>query len=410
MDLFEYRLSQGKDYAPLAEKLRPNSLSDVVGHHKLLAQDGFLSKLVRQKALPSLLLWGPPGTGKTTIGRLLAKSCGYQFAPLSATSAGVAAVRETLTSARRRLAEADQRTVVFIDEIHRFSKSQQDALLPGVEDGTIILVGATTENPGFEVNQALLSRLRVLRMEALTSEDMDELISRGTASLGLTIADVASSELKTHAAGDGRSLLFALEIAGALCREAEESEISKAKVLDAIVSPLARYDKAGEDHFALASALIKSMRGSDPHAACYYLARMLEGGEKPMFIARRLVIFASEDIGNADPQALVVAASAAQATHLVGMPEATYPLTQAAIYLSRAPKSNQALKAYAASKALVLEHGPLPVPAKLRNASNSLDKQRGMGRGYQYPHDFEGTYQVEDLLPEAIAGTNIVES
>jgi putative ATPase len=319
----------------------------------------------------------------------------------------VARVREAVAAARRTLVEREIRTVLFLDEIHRFNKSQQDALLPHVEDGTVILVGATTENPSFEVNAALLSRTRVVRLEPLDDAALREILSRALTSergLGRDDADLtaeAADVLLAGAAGDARRLLNGLEVASDL---AGEGAIGREHVEEALQQKTLLYDKAGDEHYGVVSAFIKSMRGSDPDAAVYWMTRMLEAGEDPLFILRRIVIFASEDVGNADPAALSVATAALDAFRFVGLPEGVLPMTQAVVYLACAPKSNTALTTYASVRKAVRERGALPVPARLRNATSQTAKQMGHGVGYRYPHDFEGHYVPEDYLPAELAG------
>jgi putative ATPase len=320
--------------------------------------------------------------------------------------AGVKDLREAVAQAEARLGELRQRTVLFLDEIHRFNKAQQDALLPHVEAGTVTLIGATTENPSFEVNAALLSRCKVVRLEALTDGDLRTLVdraiadeSRGLGRRALTIAPEVRDLIAREASGDARRALFTLEVAAEL---AAGGVITSAIVEEALQKKTLLYDKGGDEHYNVISAFIKSMRGSDPDAAVYWMTRMLEAGEDPIFVVRRMVIFASEDIGNADPRALSVAISALEAVRLVGLPEGTLPMTQAAVYLACAPKSNAVLTTYAAARKAVTEEGALPVPLQIRNAPTGLMKQMGYGAGYKYPHDFEGHYVAADYLPEAL--------
>jgi putative ATPase len=358
-----------------------------------------------------MILWGPPGTGKTTLARILATQTGAAFETLSAVTSGVREIREVVDAARRRRAEEGRGTLLFVDEIHRFNKAQQDALLPHVEAGTCVLVGATTENPSFEVNAALLSRTRVFALRELSIADIAELLHRalGDAERGLGDRAVVADEavlrgLAAAAAGDARRALSDLELAVELLPEGEHA-LTPERIASAIGRRALRYDKAGEEHYNVVSAFIKSMRASDPDAAVYWLVRMLEAGEDVMFVARRVVIFASEDVGNADPQALAVATAAASATHLVGMPEAVLPLAQATMYLALAPKSNSALTAYAAARKDVQQHGTLAVPMAVRNAVTAMMKAHGYGSGYRYPHDFEGGVDAQhgSYLPDAIA-------
>jgi putative ATPase len=363
-----------------------------------------LERLARSGRLPSLILWGPPGSGKTTLARIMAEATGARFVGLSAVTSGVADLRRVVAEAST-LRSRGRRTVLFIDEIHRFNKAQQDAVLPHVENGTVTLIGATTENPSFEVISALLSRSRVFRLEALEEDDLREVIRRGLAELGVEIEDDALAGLLQVARGDARIALNTLETAAALVG----SPITLEAVQQALQRPHLLYDRAGDQHYDLISALIKSVRGSDPDAAVYWLVRMLEAGEDPMFVARRLVILASEDIGLADPTALPLAVAAQQAAHFVGMPEALYALSEATIYLARAPKSNSALRAYSAAREAVRKHGNLPVPLHLRNAPTRLMRQMGYGRGYRYAHDDEGGRVEQQHLPDRLLGQRFYE-
>ena len=412
MDLFEASARRRGLGEPLAERMRPTTIEEVVGQAHLVGPGKILSHIHPGGGLPSLILWGPPGTGKTTLARLLAERARCRLIAMSAVSSGVAAVREAVATARRDLVEREVRTVLFLDEIHRFSKSQQDALLPHVEAGTVILVGATTENPSFEVNAALLSRTRVLRLEPLDEAALQVILERGLTSergLGRPARDLepeAAEALLGAVAGDARRLLGGLEVAAQL---AGDGPITAAHVEEALQQKTLLYDKAGDEHYGVVSAFIKSMRGSDPDAAAYWMTRMLEAGEDPLFILRRMVIFASEDVGNADPAALGVAVSALEAFRFVGLPEGVLPMTQAAVYLACAPKSNTALTTYAAARKAVREHGALPVPAKLRNPSSGLGRAMGHGQGYRYPHNFDGHYVPEVYLPDRLAGERFYE-
>jgi putative ATPase len=413
MDLFARAASKDRRGQPLAERMRPATLAEFVGQTQLLGPGKWLRRALERKELASLVLWGPPGTGKTTLGRLLAAEAGAYFVPLSAVNAGVKDLREAVAEAAARRDQHAQRTVLFVDEIHRFNKAQQDALLPHVEAGTVVLVGATTENPSFEVNAALLSRAKVLVLAPLGEADLRTLLDRaltdaerGLGRESLDCPPEVRDLIAREARGDARRALATLEAAAAVptADAAGVRHIDATAVEEALQRRALLYDKAGDEHYGVVSAFIKSMRGTDPDAAVYWMARMLEAGEDPLFILRRIVIFAAEDVGNADPQALQVAISALEAFRLVGLPEGYLPMTQAVLYLATAPKSNTALTTYVAAKADVDAHGALPVPAHLRNATTPLDRQMGFGAAYQYPHDFEGHYVVEDYLPEALRG------
>jgi putative ATPase len=392
--------------APLAERLRPTTLDEFVGQEHLTGQGKLLRQALARGSLPSLIFWGPPGTGKTTLARLLAKSSGAAFVGISAVSAGVKDVREVVAAAEERRKLHGQGTVLFLDEIHRFNRAQQDALLPHVEKGTLTLLGATTENPSFEVNAALLSRTRVVTLRPLEEEELVGLLERAlTAPKGLngtvTADAVALTAIARAAGGDARRALTTLEVAAS-----GGTHIDEARVAEAVQQRTLLYDRAGEEHYNVVSAFIKSLRGSDPDAALYWMARMLEAGEEPRFVLRRMVILASEDIGNADPQALQVAVAALQAFELMGLPEGVLPMTQAATYLALAPKSNAVISDYGRAKEAALDKGALPVPLHLRNAPTPLMKSLGYGAKYQYPHDFEGHVVNEEYLPEALQGAS----
>jgi putative ATPase len=397
--------------APLAERMRPRRLEDFVGQEQVLGPGTLLRRVLDQRGMPpSLILWGPPGSGKTTLGRLLAAETGAVFAPLSAVMAGVREVRAAIDEARKARRRG-KGTVLFIDEIHRFHKGQQDALLAAVEDGTVTLIGATTENPSFEVNSALLSRTRVLVLKPLTEADIVVILrhaltdpERGLGSLHPEIAEDDLEKLAGAANGDARVALTALESAvlGTKADPDNRRRVDRETLAEAVGRARFAYDKGGEEHYNLISALIKSLRNSDVNAALYWLARLVEGGADPLFIARRLCILASEDVGLADPQAMVQAAAAQQITHLIGFPEAIFPLTQATIYLARAPKSNAVKSSYFAAAQDAAATAREPVPLHLRNAVTPLMKAVGYAQGYRYIHDDPAAREEMTCLPEAL--------
>ena len=388
--------------APLAQRLRPRRLEDFVGQRHVVGEGSALALAITEDRIGSSLFYGPPGSGKTTLARIVAETTGSAFEELSAVSATVADVRAVLERARERLGGRGERTTLFLDEIHRFNKAQQDALLPAVESGLVILIGATTENPYFEVNSALLSRCQIYELEPLSRDDLAIVVRRGAAELGVELYDDLVTHVTSRAGGDARTALNTLELA-VLTARAEEAELSERHIDDAARKRPLVYDKDGDAHYDFTSAFIKSIRGSDPDAALYYLTAMLEGGEDARFIARRMIVHASEDVGNADPRALIVAVAAAHAVEHVGLPEARLNLAQAAVYLARAPKSNAVLTALRAAHRDVREHGALRPPKFLRDSHYPGAKKLGHGEGYIYPHDDPAGFEV-DYLPEELKG------
>jgi putative ATPase len=387
---------------PLAARLRPATLDDLVGQRHILGDGSALRLAIEEDRVRSAIFYGPPGSGKTTLARIIALTTGAAFEELSAVSASVADVRGVLTRARERLGANGVRTILFLDEIHRFNKAQQDALLPAVEDGLVTLLGATTENPYFEVNSALLSRTQVYELEPLSDDEVAAIVRRGAAELGAELGDELVELVARRAGGDARSALNILEVAWETART-EGVAVEARHVEDAARKRPLVYDKAGDAHYDFVSAFIKSMRGSDPDAAVYYLAAMLEGGEDARYIARRMIVLASEDIGNADPRALLVAVAAAHAVEHVGLPEARLNLAQAAVYLARAPKSNASYVALREATRDVRERGNLRPPKPLRDASYPGAKKLGHGAGYVYPHDDPAGFDV-DNLPDELKG------
>ncbi|HXH88595.1 MAG TPA: replication-associated recombination protein A [Gaiellaceae bacterium] len=389
-------------HAPLAQRVRPRTLDELVGQRHVLGAGSALRRSIEEDRLRSLILYGPPGVGKTTLARIVAEVTGGAFEELSAVSARVDDVRRVLQAARDRLGGNGQRTILFIDEIHRFNKGQQDALLPSVEEGLVTLIGATTENPYFEVNSALLSRCQVIELEALGEDELLEVVRRGAEAIGAEIPGEVAETIARRAGGDARTALNTVELAWETA-QAEGVPLEERHVDDAARKRPLRYDKGADQHYDFVSAFIKSIRGSDPDAAVYYLASMLEGGEDPRFIVRRMVIFASEDIGNADPRGLQVAVAAAHALEHVGLPEAQLNLAQAAIYLANAPKSKASANAIWEARQEVREGGNLRPPAMLRDAHYSAAKKRGHGVGYVDPHSDPRGSEL-DYLPEELRG------
>lgn len=415
MDLFEHSVEQANAAElPLAARLRPKTLADFVGQEHLVGKGRFLRTALDRDQVPSMIFWGPPGTGKTTLAEIIANTTRSKFVFYSAVMGTVKEIRELVNEAKTRRTYHNQRTILFVDEIHRFNKSQQDAFLPFVERGVITLIGATTENPSFEVNAALLSRCKVLTLNALDPEALSRVITRALndprAGLdAFSFTPEAVLALAESSFGDARRAITALELACQLAAEQGVSEVTPEIVAEAQQRKTLLYDKAGEEHYNVISAFIKSLRGSDPDAAVYWMTRMLESGEDPLFILRRMVIFASEDVGSADPQALAVAVNAMEAFRFIGLPEGVLPMTQAATYLATAPKSNAVIMAYGAALKDVKGQGALPVPLHLRNAPTSLMKTLGYGRDYKYPHNFSGNYVPEAYLPEALANARYYE-
>jgi len=397
--------------------MRPERLEDVVGQTHLLGDGKVLAAAIRGDRVPSLLLWGPPGTGKTTLARIIARETRADFVPFSAVLGGVPELRKIVAEAAERRRVYGKRSILFVDEIHRFNKAQQDALLPHVEKGTVVLIGATTENPSFAVNAALLSRARVFRLEPLTPEDVVHVLSRaladsdrGLGKLALKVEPDALRAIAEGARGDARRALDVLEVAAQHAVSTREGGLDVAAVEEVLAHRTLLYDKAGEEHYNVVSAFIKSMRGSDPDAAIYWMMRMLEAGDDPLFVLRRMIIFASEDIGNADPRALELAVTADAAFRRLGMPEGMFAMAQCCTYLACAPKSNASFRAWTAAQADVRDKGALPVPMKLRNASTAAMKSWGYGEGYRYPHDEEGAVAAgETYLPDELAGRRYYE-
>src|SRR3990170_322774 len=410
MELFG-RTEKGLDPSPLANRMRPRSITEFIGQEHLVAEGKLLDRVLKKGDPPSMILWGPPGTGKTTLARIIAEASKAEFVEFSAVLSGVKEIREVIKIAKDNLRRG-KKTVLFVDEIHRFNKAQQDAFLHSVEDGTITLIGATTENPSFEVNAPLLSRCKVLVLEQLTEDHLKTIMSnalqdgeRGLGNLKVEIQNDAFEFIARLSHGDARVALNTMEAAVMLTKPDQEGKrtVTMEIAQEAMQRKALLYDKGGEEHYNVISAFIKSMRGSDPDAALYWLARMLEAGEDPLFIARRMVIFASEDIGNADPSAVQVAVAVKDAFHFVGMPEGWIPLSQGVAYLACAPKSNASYMAYLEALKDVREKGSLAVPFHIRNAPTSMMKDVGYGKGYKYPHSFGG-YVGQVYMPEELQG------
>ncbi|MBN1829854.1 MAG: replication-associated recombination protein A [Deltaproteobacteria bacterium] len=414
MDLFTYFLEkEGDPLRPLADRMRPERLDDFIGQEKILGKDSLLRRAIEEDRLFSVIFWGPPGSGKTTLARLIAGETKAHFETFSAVLSGVKELRAVVEEAKEQLRLHRRKTILFVDEIHRFNKAQQDAFLPHVESGLITLIGATTENPSFEVIAPLLSRTRVIVLAPYGDEELKLILrraledrERGLGALALSIEEDALEHLVRTADGDARAVLNSLEAAASLIRERDgrSTQISLTVVEEAIQRKSLRYDKDGEEHYNLISALHKSLRGSDPDAALYWLGRMLEAGEDPLYIARRMIRFASEDIGNADPQALAVALAAMQAFHFIGLPEGELALAQAAVYLATAPKSNALYSGFAKVKNSIKTRGTLPVPLHIRNAPTRLMRDLGYGKDYKYAHNYAEAFVPQDYLPDELAG------
>jgi putative ATPase len=410
-DLFDARAKAAKK-SPLADRMRPQNLAEFVGQEHLVGSDKILRGFMERKELVSMIFWGPPGVGKTTLALIVAGTMGAHFVSFSAVLSGVKDIRAVIEEAKQQLKYYGKRTILFVDEIHRFNKAQQDAFLHHVEDGTITLIGATTENPSFEINAPLLSRCKVLVLEQLSADNIKTIISntlsnkeRGLGNLKIAIDDDAFNFIADLSHGEARVALNTLESALMLTKpnKGDKRKVTLKIAQEAMQRKALLYDKGGEEHYNVISAFIKSMRGSDPDAALYWLARMLEAGEDPLFIARRMVIFASEDIGNADPSAVQVAMAVKDAFHFVGMPEGWIPLSQGVTYLASAPKSNASYKAYLSALQDVKEKGALGVPLHIRNAPTPLMKDLGYGKGYKYPHNHGGHIE-QSYLPEELQG------
>jgi putative ATPase len=397
--------------APLAARMRPRNFEEFVGQEHLVGEGTILRRVIEADQLPSLILWGPPGSGKTTLARIVASQTQAHFSPVSAVTAGVGDLRRIVEEAQERRGLYEQRTILFIDEIHRFNKAQQDTILPYVEDGVVTLIGATTENPSFEVIGPLLSRCRVYTLNQLTPEQVEIIVrsaladgERGLADQKLDVDEDAIRGLASASGGDARIALNAIELAASAAQAQGDRHVTLPLVEEALQHPTMLYDRAGDAHYDTISAFIKSLRGSDPDAALYWLARMIEAGEDPLFIVRRMVILAAEDVGLADPQALVVATACQQAVHFVGMPEGFLPMAECAIYLATAPKSNSALTSYQRALEDVRKTRNEPVPLHLRNPVTGLMREKGYGKGYAYDHGHEDHYSGQEHLPAKLSG------
>ncbi|MBI1921818.1 MAG: replication-associated recombination protein A [Geobacter sp.] len=409
MDIFEHKGEEERlREAPLAERMRPRTLAEFIGQEHLLGKGKMLRRLIETDQVPSLIFWGPPGSGKTTLARIIANATNSRFVFFSAILSGVKEIREIFKEAEEERKFRGRKTILFVDEIHRFNKSQQDAFLPVVEKGVVTIIGATTENPSFEVVAPLLSRCKVLVLNPLSPEEVVSILKqaladteRGLGIAKIKITDEALSFMAEQSGGDARVALNTLETAARL---AKKKAINLETAREAVQKKPIMYDKGGEEHYNVISAFIKSMRGSDPDAALYWLARMLEAGEDPIFILRRMVILASEDVGNADPRALQVAVSALQAFQLVGLPEGRIIMGQAVTYLATAPKSNASYAGIDAAMAEVRKSGALPVPMHIRNAPTKLMKELGYHKGYKYAHDFDEGYVAQEYLPDTLKG------
>jgi len=396
-------------HQPLADRFRPVNLDEFIGQEHLVGKGGFLREAIDKDEISSIIFWGPPGSGKTTLAKIISNSTHAEFVAFSAVTSGVKEIREVVAQARVR----KNKTILFVDEIHRFNKAQQDAFLPYVEDGTIVLIGATTENPSFEVNSPLLSRSRVLVLNPLTDENIRTIVhraishtDRGIGGMVHDIEEKALDALVSFSGGDARKALNVLELAAAMAEKTDKggTVITLEDVEKASQQRMLRYDRAGEEHYNIISAIHKSMRGSDPDAALYWYCRMLEGGEDPLYIARRVVRFATEDIGNADPQALQVAIAATESYRFLGTPEGELAIAQAIVYCATAPKSNALYTAYSESRSDARTYGELPVPMHIRNAPTRLMKELGYGKGYEYDHNSEDSYSGQEHLPEKLIG------